>query len=77
MAAGKFSTRIVKEKEDEIGKLADTLNFMAQQVQEHEQFKNQFIASVSHDLRTPLTSIKGMGCHAAFHDRRSLFTRRS
>lgn len=59
MAAGKFSTRIQKNKNDEIGKLADTLNFMAQQVQEHEQFKNQFIASVSHDLRTPLTSIKG------------------
>jgi len=59
LAAGKFSTRIKKEKEDEIGKLSDTLNFMAQQVQQHEQFKNQFIASISHDLRTPLTSIKG------------------
>ncbi len=59
MAAGKFSTRIIKENDDEIGKLADTLNFMAQQVQQHEQFKNQFIASISHDLRTPLTSIKG------------------
>ena len=59
MAKGKFSTRIIKENDDEIGKLADTLNFMAQQVQQHEQFKNQFIASISHDLRTPLTSIKG------------------
>lgn len=59
MAAGKFSTRIRKENDDEIGKLADTLNFMAQKVQQHEQFKNQFIASISHDLRTPLTSIKG------------------
>ncbi|MBU8880425.1 HAMP domain-containing histidine kinase [Bacillus sp. FJAT-29790] len=59
MAAGKFSTRVKKEKDDEIGKLAETLNFMAQQVQQHEQFKNQFIASVSHDLRTPLTSVKG------------------
>lgn len=59
MASGQFSTRIQTEKDDEIGKLAKTLNYMAMQVQEHEKLKNSFIASVSHDLRTPLTSIKG------------------
>ncbi|KKK33588.1 PhoR family transcriptional regulator [Mesobacillus campisalis] len=59
MASGEFSTRIHTKKDDEIGKLAETLNYMARQVQEHEKVKNTFIASVSHDLRTPLTSIKG------------------
>jgi signal transduction histidine kinase len=59
MASGKLSTRIPKEKDDEIGKLADTLNFMAKEIERHEQMKNEFIASVSHELRTPLTSIKG------------------
>lgn len=59
MASGQFSVRIAKTKDDEIGKLADTLNFMAEEVEKHEQLKNEFIASVSHELRTPLTSVKG------------------
>lgn len=59
MAAGDFRTRIKKEKEDEIGRLTDTLNFMAEQVEAHEKLKSEFIASISHDLRTPLTSVKG------------------
>jgi len=59
MAAGKFFVRIAKEREDELGKLADTLNYMAEQVEKHERLKNEFIASVSHELRTPLTSVKG------------------
>jgi signal transduction histidine kinase len=59
LASGKLSTRIPKEKDDEIGKLADTLNYMANEIERHEHLKNEFIASISHDLRTPLTSIKG------------------
>jgi signal transduction histidine kinase len=59
MASGKLSTRIPKEKDDEIGKLAETLNYMAEEIERHEQLKNEFIASISHELRTPLTSIKG------------------
>lgn len=59
MASGKFSIRVPKGKDDELGRLADTMNYMASQVQEHEKLKNEFIASVSHDLRTPLTSVKG------------------
>lgn len=59
LASGDLSTRIPKEKDDEIGKLADTLNYMAKKIEKNEQLKNEFIASVSHELRTPLTSIKG------------------
>ncbi|OCA87077.1 hypothetical protein A8F95_07320 [Bacillus wudalianchiensis] len=59
MASGRFSTRVHKRQDDEIGKLADTLNYMASEVERHEQLKNEFIASISHELRTPLTSIKG------------------
>ncbi|WP_421383522.1 ATP-binding protein [Bacillus salacetis] len=59
MAAGHFSARIPLKQEDELGKLADTLNFMASEIEKHERLKNEFIASVSHELRTPLTSVKG------------------
>jgi signal transduction histidine kinase len=71
LASGKLSTRIPKEKDDEIGKLADTLNYMAKEIQRHEHLKNEFIASISHDLRTPLTSIKGWAAtlHSLSDDR--------
>ena len=59
MAAGRFSARAAKKYDDEVGKLADTLNCMAEEIVRSDQLKNQFIASVSHELRTPLTSIKG------------------
>ena len=44
---------------DEIGRLCDTINQMADDLQKTERMKNEFISSVSHELRTPLTSIKG------------------
>ncbi|MDQ7093347.1 HAMP domain-containing sensor histidine kinase [Desulfosporosinus sp. PR] len=59
MAAGNFQARSKKTHEDEIGKLSDTLNYMADEIVKKDQLKNDFISSVSHELRTPLTSIMG------------------
>ncbi|KLU61308.1 alkaline phosphatase synthesis sensor protein PhoR [Peptococcaceae bacterium CEB3] len=59
MAAGDFSIRSRKVRSDEIGKLSETLDYMAQELIKKEQLKNDFISSVSHELRTPLTSIMG------------------
>ncbi|ADY56123.1 integral membrane sensor signal transduction histidine kinase [Syntrophobotulus glycolicus DSM 8271] len=59
IAAGNFKARSRKTHEDEIGKLSDTLNYMADEIVKKEQLKNDFISSVSHELRTPLTSIMG------------------
>lgn len=59
MADGNLKVRNEKRSNDEIGKLSDTLNYMAEELLKKEQLKNEFISSVSHELRTPLTSIKG------------------
>ena len=59
MADGQLKVRSVKKYDDEIGKLSDTLNYMAEELIRKEQLKNDFISSISHELRTPLTSIKG------------------
>lgn len=58
-ASGNFNERLKKRRNDEIGELSDTFNFMAEEIQKSQKLKNEFIASVSHELRTPLTSIKG------------------
>lgn len=59
MAAGNFQIKSRKKRNDEIGKLSDTLNYMADEITKREKLKNDFISSVSHELRTPLTSIMG------------------
>ena len=59
MADGQLKIRSKKQFDDEIGRLSDTLNYMAEELIKKEQLKNDFISSISHELRTPLTSIKG------------------
>lgn len=58
-AAGKFDVRISEEGEDEIAELAAAFNKMAQSLSEIEYTRSNFIASVSHDLRSPMASISG------------------
>lgn len=59
MAQGRFDTRIEGDYRYELGELASTLNYMAQEIVRTNQIKDDFISSISHELRTPLTSIKG------------------
>ncbi|MGG5462930.1 ATP-binding protein [Clostridium sp. B9] len=59
MAKGNLKVRNKIVTNDEIETLADTLNIMAEEIENRETLKNEFISSVSHELRTPLTSIKG------------------
>ena len=59
MAAGDFSARIKSNKQDEIGKLAETINYLGQQLSKIEQLRKDLVANVSHELRTPLSLIRG------------------
>jgi len=59
MASGDFSARINTKKQDEIGKLAQTINHLGQQLSKIEQLRKDLIANVSHELRTPLSLIRG------------------
>ena len=45
--------------EDEIGRLGVSLNYMASKLNDMEEDQKKFVSNVSHDFRSPLTSIKG------------------
>lgn len=58
-AAGKFDSRVIVRGKDEVARLAASFNQMAESLQNLENMRNSFIANVSHDLRTPMTTIAG------------------
>ena len=58
-AKGDFSRKVKIATKDEIGQLGHSVNYMAKELESIEQMRRDFVANVSHDLRSPLTSIKG------------------
>ena len=60
-AAGnlKHEIKLKSSHMDEMGYLAVTLNYMSSELANMEEYQKNFIANVSHDFRSPLTSIKG------------------
>lgn len=59
MAKGNYNVRVECVGEDEIAELSRDFNHMAEEVKRSADLQRDLIANVSHDLRTPLTLIKG------------------
>ena len=58
-ASGNMHYEFQVESDDEIGYLAACLNYMASEIAGAEDDQKKFVANVSHDFRSPLTSIRG------------------
>lgn len=58
-ADGNLKYVINVDSHDEMGYLANTMNYMASELDKAEEYQHSFIANISHDFRSPLTSIKG------------------
>lgn len=58
-ADGDFEIQIPVHRQDELGCISDTMNFMAMELSSLEEDQRKFVSNVSHDFRSPLTSIKG------------------
>ena len=58
-ASGNMHYEFQVESDDEIGYLSACLNYMANEIARSEDDQKKFIANVSHDFRSPLTSIRG------------------
>jgi len=60
IASGQLASRVdMPYTDDDVGILAKNMNYMAEELQRVDNMRKEFIANISHDLRSPLTSIGG------------------
>ena len=59
LARGEFSQRVAVTSRDEVGELSRTFNAMATELATTEEVRRSLVADVAHELRTPLSNIRG------------------
>ncbi|MZQ85259.1 HAMP domain-containing protein [Paenibacillus sp. 5J-6] len=59
LARGNFNVHVAVMQKDELGELAASFNHMAGELKQLEQMRQDFVSNVSHEIQTPLTSIRG------------------
>ncbi|MCL1796603.1 MAG: ATP-binding protein, partial [Clostridia bacterium] len=60
MAQGNLSTRVKASGIDEMGRLAETFNLMSEKLENVDSSRNEFVSNASHELKTPLATMKIM-----------------
>jgi len=58
IAEGDFSIRVTPVSPDEIGRLSESFNYMAEALQKEESLRKHLTSNIAHELRTPLTVMK-------------------
>ncbi|QUI21232.1 HAMP domain-containing histidine kinase [Vallitalea pronyensis] len=59
VANGNFNVKLKKRGHDEIAQLTDNFNKMVDELNGNEYLRKDFVSSISHEFKTPITSIKG------------------
>ena len=59
ISAGSFDVRAADQSVPELAQLARSFNTMANQLENHENLRRRLVADVAHELKTPLTNLKG------------------
>jgi len=59
MATGNLSIRLKSKDKDEVGELITSFNYMASELEKIDKMRDDFVSNVSHEIQSPLTSIKG------------------
>jgi len=59
LGRGDFSQRVQVKDRSELGELANTFNSMASDLERAEQLRQNMVADIAHELRTPLSNIRG------------------